>query len=133
MLAGLCWWASFEVYLAHHFWHEPWMAVFFRTALAACSGLVVLLLCAWPLRAPKLLALPLYLGKVSYGIYLWHLPVLLVLARHTQLTPLAALFVAAAATLALAAASWHFSERPLLRRSDAKKTAASLRPELRTA
>lgn len=133
-LAVLCCRAAFEVYLAHHFWHEAWMAVFFRTVIAACAGLLVLLLCAWPVpKARRLLAVPLYLGKISYGIYLWHLPVLLLLARHTELAPLTAMGVALVATIALASASWHGIERPLLRRSGGKKTAASLRPELRTA
>lgn len=134
VLAALCCWAAFELYLAHHFWHEAAMAVFFRTAIAACAGLLVLLLCAWPEpQARRLLALPLYLGKVSYGIYLWHLPVLVLLARHTELAPLTAMGVALVATIALASASWHWIEQPLLRRIGAKKTAASLRPELRTA
>jgi peptidoglycan/LPS O-acetylase OafA/YrhL len=125
-LAGLCWWASFEIFLTHHFWHEAAMATFFRTAVAACGGLAVLLLCAWPMpKARMLLALPLYLGKVSYGIYLWHLPVLILLARHTQLAPLTALSIAVIATVGLAALSWHCIERPVLRRQKNGRIAAA--------
>src|SRR3569832_689695 len=93
------------------------MAVFFRTALACCAGLVVLLLCAWPMpRRRVLIAVPLYLGKISYGIYLWHLPVLFYLGDHTRLEPAGALAVAIAATVGLAALTWHFVEAPMLRR-----------------
>jgi peptidoglycan/LPS O-acetylase OafA/YrhL len=114
---ALAWWALMTVFQAHDYWQEPAMAVFFRTAVATCAGLTLALLCAWPPpRRRWLLAGPLYLGKVSYGIYLWHLPVLFFLGRHTRLEPLVALGVALPATVGLAALTWHLFEQPLLKR-----------------
>jgi peptidoglycan/LPS O-acetylase OafA/YrhL len=116
-VTGLCWWALFMLYLGNDYWQVPAMAVFFRTGLAACAGAVLLLLCAWPMATTNAFArVAIYLGKVSYGIYLWHLPVLFLFGKHTQLEPLAALLVAVPATIGLAALTWHFFEEPLLRR-----------------
>lgn len=116
-LAALGGWAVVSLEQAWDYWEWPAMAVFFRTALAACAALLVLALCGWP--PPKrgvLAAGALYLGKVSYGIYLWHLPVLFLLGQHSELEPWQALLVAVPATVALAALGWHAVEQPLLRR-----------------
>jgi peptidoglycan/LPS O-acetylase OafA/YrhL len=111
--AALCSWALFTVFMAHDYWAEAAMAVFFRTALAWCAGLVLLLLCAWPMPKRRAgVALPLYLGKISYGIYLWHVPVLFFLGGHTQLEPALAFPVALLATVGMAALTWHFVEQP---------------------
>jgi peptidoglycan/LPS O-acetylase OafA/YrhL len=57
-----------------------------------------------------------WLGLVSYGIYLWHKPLLDQFRIHDANDPLLwrATFVAAA-TVAIAAASYYIVERPLLR------------------
>lgn len=116
-LAGLGWSALLALSLRYDYWDVAAMAVGFRTGLAAWTGLVLLVLCGWPMRAAAhwLLRMPLFLGRVSYGIYLWHLPVLFVLGRY-GLAPLQALPVAIGATVGLAALSWHLVEQPALRR-----------------
>lgn len=117
VLAALCWWAVVAVYVDHDYWQGPATAVFFRSAVAACAGATVLVLCAWPMsKASAAARAALYLGKISYGIYLWHVPVLFFIGQHARLTPLQALGVAVPATLSLAALSWHAVEQPLLRR-----------------
>ncbi len=62
------------------------------------------------------------IGVVSYGVYLWHLPLLLALREAGLLPPglLPRLLVVLAVTLPVAAASWRFVERPLIERSRAK-------------
>jgi peptidoglycan/LPS O-acetylase OafA/YrhL len=64
-----------------------------------------------------------YLGRISYGIYLYHLIVIVFatdFARRAGLPPRGPLpdLALVAATLALAAASWELLERPLLRLKD---------------
>ena len=116
-VAALCWWTVLELHLAFDYWEEPAMAVFFRTGVAASAALTLFLLCGVPLAGRGAgVRVAQYLGKISYGIYLWHIPVLFLLGRHTQWEPLQALLVAVPATMAFAALTWHFFEAPLLRR-----------------
>ena len=72
-----------------------------------------------PLRDRRLA----YLGRISYGLYLYHLMVIVFgteLARRAGLPPRGPLtdLALVGATLALAAASWGLLERPLLRLKD---------------
>ena len=111
------WWAVFRLHQDFDYWEQPAMAVFFRTALGGCTAALLVLLCGWPLTATQPLArIATYLGKISYGIYLWHLPVLFLLGEHTHLPPGVALAIAAPATMMLAALTWHLVEQPALRR-----------------
>jgi peptidoglycan/LPS O-acetylase OafA/YrhL len=74
-------------------------------AAAACPGSVVGRALAWePLR---------WLGVRSYGIYLWHYPVIVLTspANSTEDLPRAA--AQTAASIAAAALSWHFIEEPV--------------------
>jgi peptidoglycan/LPS O-acetylase OafA/YrhL len=62
-----------------------------------------------------------WLGEISYGVYLWHLALLVAIARWFGWAPFSGhffvlfLLTAASATVA-ATASWYLMERPLLRR-----------------
>jgi len=68
--------------------------------------------------AGSILTLPLLLGlgRISYGVYLFHLPALALLARLGLATHhgVVLFFAAGAATVAIALASWHMVERPFL-------------------
>lgn len=58
-----------------------------------------------------------YLGEISYGIYLWHVPVLLsVLQRKLDWQGPRLLIFVVSATLLLAAFSWHLMEKPAMER-----------------
>jgi peptidoglycan/LPS O-acetylase OafA/YrhL len=60
-----------------------------------------------------------WVGVVSYGFYLWHVPLILA-AKRAGLLPegmLAATAVTLPVSLAVAAASWYWLERPILRRA----------------
>jgi peptidoglycan/LPS O-acetylase OafA/YrhL len=87
-----------------------------RDVPAAAGFALLLVAVAAPARVPRLLsARPLaWLGTVSYGIYLWHVPVMLFLRAHglLPLTPVGALATVIVPTLALAAASWYLVEQP---------------------
>jgi peptidoglycan/LPS O-acetylase OafA/YrhL len=70
--------------------------------------------------------LALWLGLISYGIYLWHVTVLQVgeeigFQRSLHFHPfLVVTAVALVLTCAVAAASWYLAERPLLRRAGSR-------------
>lgn len=57
-----------------------------------------------------------WIGSVSYGVYLFHYPVIRVLQDHTDITEAKVMFVVALPlTLAIAAMSWRYVEQPALR------------------
>jgi peptidoglycan/LPS O-acetylase OafA/YrhL len=97
------------------FWNSGPMVVAFKSLLALAW--VTVLLTACTLDAPALIraTAPLrYLGTISYGIYLWHLPVLLALKRVSWLDGPQALPWVICLTLLFASISWHFFEKPLM-------------------
>jgi len=56
-----------------------------------------------------------WLGTISYGMYLWHYPVILWAQDHISAVPGATNYVLVlGATLALASGSWHFIEQPVI-------------------
>ncbi len=82
---------------------------------AVTFALAVLIACS--ISSPRLIKAtkwPAYLGVVSYGIYLWHLPVILTLKKF-GLSPPLMLASTLASSVSLAALSWHFLEAPLLK------------------
>jgi peptidoglycan/LPS O-acetylase OafA/YrhL len=75
---------------------------------------------ATPLRARPLTVAPvLFAGTISYGLYLWHFPVIYGLhAAHLwPSTPIPAMALVLALTFVPATISWYLLERPTLRRT----------------
>jgi peptidoglycan/LPS O-acetylase OafA/YrhL len=58
---------------------------------------------------------------MAYGVYLWHWPVVLILAEKTDLSPAPALLVATAITLVIASLSYRLVERPSIVRFAARR------------
>jgi peptidoglycan/LPS O-acetylase OafA/YrhL len=108
-----------DVYWKHAtYWTYGGMVVFWRTGLALTFGALVLLAAGLPdlTRATPLRPLN-YLGEISYGIYLWHLPVILAVKQiFPSAAPVTILWATLVVVIALSATTWHFIERPCIRR-----------------
>lgn len=88
-----------------------------------CFTFIVLSLAYSETVMSRLLSLgPLvYLGRISYGFYLWHYPIL-ILAFNAHLAPWQLVIGTFMTTLAVSAASFHFLEQPIIRRRDSLAT-----------
>lgn len=110
-------------------------AAFGFTAMIAASAFGVGLAVAWTRFGPFV-----YAGVISYGFYLWHVPLILFVKRLGLLPTdfFAAVAVTLPLALVVAAASWHFMEKPVIawaaRRHRARRTVEERsRLEARTA
>lgn len=101
-------------------WNDPVAALLLRSGIAACVALF--LLCALELgsRLSAGGAWGRHLGDLSYGIYLWHAIVLLLVQRKLD-APIPVKFAAVLLlTLVLAELGFWLVERPMLRRLRAR-------------
>ncbi len=116
---ALCLTIAMKLYWPHAgYWDDVYMVTLWRTTIAISFGFVVASFSLLPDLTRWRLLKPLdYLGDISYGIYLWHLLVILSLKR---LLPADAhrffLTSTLVVTVALAATSWHLLEKPMVAR-----------------
>jgi len=100
-------------------WYSPWMGWIGYVLVGGAAALVVLDLVAgghsW--LAPLLATRPLrFIGRISYGVYLYHLPVYFAVEKLLPGEPLAVLLaIKLAVSFALAIASFYLVEQRFLR------------------
>ena len=120
LLAG----AWISVTQSPNFWASIPMIVFWRTLLAAGFAAVLAVFVMLPGTGGRVARPFRYLGEISYGIYLWHMPILLTLIGKTSLKEWPLLLATVACTIVLAALSWHgFEKLWLANRSGNRKMA----------
>jgi peptidoglycan/LPS O-acetylase OafA/YrhL len=112
-----CWFGALEWFVARagDYWTNPASAIFLRSLTAIAGGLAVA--AAFAAAAPRIGRAAMTLaGDLSYGLYLWHFPVLLWLqARWPDAPPWQFAATVFALTIALSAITWFALERPILR------------------
>lgn len=92
--------------------------LFYQGGMAAVTALSVLLVAA--LAAPhgllgRLFALPplAWFGERSYGVYLWHYPLIIMLGAYTATASWQVMAIAFALSVVAAVLSWRFLEEPI--------------------
>jgi peptidoglycan/LPS O-acetylase OafA/YrhL len=61
-----------------------------------------------------------YTGRISYGLYLWHYPIMFLIGSAVTIDPNLMLFLGGVATYVAAGLSWRFVEQPLQARFHAR-------------
>ncbi|MFM2185762.1 MAG: hypothetical protein RIR43_334, partial [Pseudomonadota bacterium] len=110
---------AFDIYWARAgYWDQFEMVVLWRSLLATVAVSLVAMAVTLPSSIQQAVWLwPLrYVGEISYGIYLWHLPVLLTLMTLPGFTGMRLFTGVLAGTFILSACSWHLMEKPLIDR-----------------
>ena len=103
------------------YWRGHWILLVWPPLVAICIAALVYCL-ARPMPGTRWLGNPvlIWLGHVSFGIYLWHFQVFRILsmllpdAWNTPLSSLLGLLVTVALTLVMAALSYYVVERPCM-------------------
>jgi peptidoglycan/LPS O-acetylase OafA/YrhL len=119
---------------------KPSTPLWYMTVAMLSTLLILSLLGERPPAAPPVLervlgSRPLaYTGKVSYGIYLFHVPIYyLVWAYAPNRSALLYLAVVGALSLACAAASWELVEKRIVRARSPSPTRRTAKPSYRSA
>lgn len=98
------------------YWTIWWLPTFFRSFAALFCALLVFTAITMPERLQNSIPnLFVFLGQISYGIYLWHFIVIMLLLKYASLGRVAFLGSTLLLTVVMAAFSWYFIEKPIVK------------------
>lgn len=90
------------------------ISTFFRTGVALWAAIMLVAVLSFRQKAAAVFRPLVWMGKISYGIYLWHLTVLFTLQAHLPLQGTWAVVAIVATTLVLAELSYRAIEHPFV-------------------
>jgi peptidoglycan/LPS O-acetylase OafA/YrhL len=108
---GILWLAGSIFLPVGNYWANTGIIVFWRTTLALGFGAALAAVITCPVQGSSLLKPLRYLGEISYGIYLWHFPILLTLLSLPGLRGGRLFLVLLFGSILLASLSWHLLEK----------------------
>jgi peptidoglycan/LPS O-acetylase OafA/YrhL len=95
-------------------------------AVLTCTVVYASIRAAAPVTAPLSGRFMTGVGKRSYGLYLWHFPVLVIIDTRWGLDTWGPRLAGLAVTAVLVLLSYRFIERPFLDRKDARRAASEM-------
>ena len=100
------------------YWENMIMVVFFRTILvAAFAAWVCFFIVLWNSKRLIAILFPvLYVGRISYGVYLWHTLVISSILKTGVTHPFRAGVLITILVLVVSSFTWHFLEQPLIQK-----------------
>ncbi|MBU2986874.1 acyltransferase [Saccharophagus degradans] len=96
---------------------SPLLYYFILVIVELCTCVIILNACyEGPSIIKKALELPIlvWLGSISYSLYLWHYPIFRALREMAEFSPLLILIVGTGISVCIAALSYYFVEKPIL-------------------
>lgn len=118
LLSAVMLWLAGAFFLPRSdYWGHAGMVTFWRSLLAMGFAAALATVITCPLRGAGVLRPIRYLGQISYGIYLWHFPVLLALLALPGLRGGRLFVTVLAGSVLLASLSWHLMEKHWVRSS----------------
>ena len=91
------------------------MVIFWRTLLSAGFVALLAVFVILPFKGSGIFKPLRYLGEISYGIYLWHVPILMTLVAKTTWREVSLMKATLIGSIILSAFTWHFFEKKWLR------------------
>ena len=97
-------------------------------SVLTCTVIYACIRAAKPLTAPLASRFMTGVGKRSYGVYLWHFPIFVIVDTRFGLNSWAARVGALAVTAVVVMLSYRYIERPFLERKDKRRAAPASEP-----
>lgn len=98
-----------------NYWYLHSMVIFWRTLLSAGFVALLAVFVILPFKGSGIFKPLRYLGEISYGIYLWHVPILMTLVAKTTWREVSLMKATLIGSIILSAFTWHFFEKKWLR------------------
>jgi peptidoglycan/LPS O-acetylase OafA/YrhL len=90
-------------------------------SVLTCTVIYAAIRAASPINAVLASRIMVEVGKRSYGLYLWHVPILVLIDIHWGLETWAPRLAGLAVTAMIVPLSYRYIERPFLERKDARR------------